>query len=95
MNNKAYGTVNVVNVVIQAIFTVLIQAGLFTLIAWLIVKFLGAPECVYRPFILFGVLSGLFTMVRFIISAMQSLERLEAQGKEVEGAPFKEDGQSD
>ena len=79
----------------QAIFTLLIQAGIFTLAAWLIVAFLGAPEWVYIPFILFGVLSGLLTMVRFIISAMQSLERLETQGKEVEGAALKEDGQND
>ena len=43
------------------------------------VKYLSAPEWIYVPLILLGVFSGLYSMVRFILGAMKSLDRLEEQ----------------
>ena len=81
---KAYSAFYVINIVLQSIFTLLFQIGVCTLIAWLAVSQFGAPEWLYIPLVLFGVFTGLFTMIRFIIASMQALERLENQ-KEGEG----------
>ena len=76
---KAYSAVYVINIVLQSIFSLLFQVGACTLVAWLAVSKLDAPEWVYVPAVLFGVFTGIFTMIRFVISSMQALERLEKQ----------------
>ena len=76
---KAYSTAYVISIVFQSIFTLLFQIGICTLLAWLAVSRLHAPEWVYIPAVLFGVFTGILTMVRFIITAMNSLERLEKE----------------
>ena len=76
---KAYSTVYVVNIIIEAIFSLLFQIGICTGLAWLLVNKLSAPEWVYIPAILFGVFTGIAGMIRFILRAMNSLERLEKE----------------
>ena len=77
--NEAYGAVYVINIVSQAIFTLLWNIGLALLIGWIAVSKLGAPEWTYVPLIIVGVLTGLFAMVKFILAAMRSLDRLEEE----------------
>ena len=79
---KAYGTVYVINVVFQAIFSLIFQIGLCVLLAYLAVSKLSFPEWVYIPFVLFGTATGLITMIRFILTSMASLERLEKQNEQ-------------
>ena len=78
---EAYGAFYVINIVAQAIFTLLWNIGLALLISWFTVSKLGAPEWIYVPLILIGVFTGLFSMVRFILAAMKSLDRLEEEGR--------------
>ncbi len=79
MSKRAISVIYVVNIVAQAIFTLLWQIGLGLLAAWAAVKYLSAPTWIYAPLVLLGVLTGFWSMIRFILSAMSSLERLEAQ----------------
>ena len=79
--NKTYSAFYVINVVFQAIFTLLWQIGTALAIGWIFVEKLNAPKWLYVPLILVGVGSGLVSMVRFILAAMRSLERLEEQGR--------------
>ena len=74
-----YSSFYVINIVFQSIFTLLWQIGLALAVGWFFTGFVGAPEWVYVPLILLGVGTGLVSMVRFIISAMNALERLEEQ----------------
>ena len=76
---QAYSTFYVINIVFQAIFTLLWQIATALIIGWLLVEKVGAPKWAYVPLILVGVLTGLVSMVRFILAAMRSLERLEEQ----------------
>ena len=73
---QAYSTFYVVNIVFQSIFTLLWQIALGLFVGWLSVEKLGAPDWLYVPIILIGVVTGLVSMVRFILAAMRSLERL-------------------
>ena len=74
-----YSTFYVINIVFQSIFTLLWQIGAAVLIGWIFVSYLGAPPWIYAPLIVAGAISGLVSMVRFILSAMKALERIEEQ----------------
>lgn len=76
---QAYSTFYVINIVFQAIFTLLWQIAAALAVGWLFVEKLGAARWTYVPLIIAGVITGLVSMVRFILAAMKSLERIEAQ----------------
>ena len=77
--NEAYGALYVINIVSQAIFTLLWNIGIALFIGWVAVSKLGAPGWTYVPLILIGVFTGLYAMVKFILAAMRSLDRLEEE----------------
>ena len=79
MYKRTVSALYVVNIAFQAIFNLVCQIGLCILLSFLTVKYLSAPEWIYVPLILLGVFSGLYSMVRFILGAMKSLDRLEEQ----------------
>ena len=72
-----YSSFYVINIVFQSIFTLLWHIGLGLLVGWIFVRFVGAGGWIYVPLILAGVFTGLFSMVRFILAAMNALERIE------------------
>ena len=76
---QAYSTFYVINIVFQAIFTLLWQIAAALAVGWLFVEKFGAARWTYVPLILAGVITGLVSMVRFILAAMKSLERIESQ----------------
>ena len=81
MYREAISALHVVNIVFQAIFNLLWQIALMLLLAFLSVKYLSWPEWVYAPFVVFGALTGIYSMIKFILSASRSLESLEKQHK--------------
>ncbi|MBR5449067.1 MAG: AtpZ/AtpI family protein [Clostridia bacterium] len=81
MYKKAISALHVVNIVSQSIFTLLWQIALGVGIGYVAVTYWSAPKWVYIPLILAGVLTGIVSMVRFLLAAMNSLDRLEAQHK--------------
>ena len=74
---ERYSSFYVINIVFQSIFTLLWHIGLGLLVGWIFVRFVGAESWIYVPLILAGVFTGLFSMVRFILAAMNALERIE------------------
>ncbi|MBR2972545.1 MAG: hypothetical protein IKC61_06435 [Clostridia bacterium] len=89
---EGYSTFYVINIVFQSIFTLLWQIGVSVLLGWVFVSFVGAPEWIYVPLILLGVGSGLVSMVRFILTAMRSLERLEEERRAKKRSKDKQNG---
>ncbi len=79
MYGKAFTALQLINIVVHSIFTLLWQIGLSILIGWLCVEKWSAPSWLYVPLILLGVASGLIGMVRFILSASASVERIERE----------------
>lgn len=76
---EGYSAFYVINVVFQSIFTLAWQIAAAVFVGWLFVGYVGAPRWIYVPLILAGVASGLVSMVRFILAAMSSLDRIEGQ----------------
>jgi hypothetical protein len=79
MHNKLFSFLYAINIVSQAIFSLLVPVGLMILAAWLMVDRVGAPKFVYAIAIVLGFLIGLYSMVRFVMTATANLERLENQ----------------
>lgn len=71
------------NIIVQSIFSLLCPVGLLTLLAWFLSTKRGyVGEWIYAPLILFGVAAGLYSMFRFITSAMAQVRALEAAAEE-------------
>lgn len=78
---NTYNAVYVINIVFQAIFTLLWQIGLAVFIGWVTVDRLGAPEWLYVVFITLGAITGFISMIKFILKAMRSLDSIEKERK--------------
>ena len=89
---EGYSTFYVINIVFQSIFTLLWQIATALLVGWIFVSFVGAPPWIYVPLILLGVASGLISMVRFILAAMKSLERIEEERRRKRKTEEKKNG---
>ena len=81
MYKKAVSAIYVINIAFQSIFTLGWQIALGFGIGYVAVNYFSAPGWIYVPLILFGVITGFISMVRFLLSAMKSLDSLEAQHK--------------
>ena len=81
MRSKLFSVLYAMNIIMQSLFDLAAPAALLFLISWLLVKRVGAPEWIYAIAIPLGILIGLYSMVRFILSATAALSRLEEQNK--------------
>ncbi len=79
MYGKFVSALYALNIILQAIITLLSPAALMFGLAWLLIAKCGAPEWLYAVLIPIGVLAGLISMVRFVIGASEGLERLEKE----------------
>ena len=79
MHRKFFNAAYVFNVVIQAIFSLVSPALVGFGVAWLIVTRLNAGEWVYAVLIVLGIISGFIGMIRFVLSAMAGISRLEGE----------------
>lgn len=75
----ALNFVYVINIIMQALFTLAFSIGAFFGLAYLSVNVLGGPTWLYVVFIIIGTLTGFVSMIRFVITAMQGYERLEKE----------------
>lgn len=79
MYKKLVSALYVLNIVSQAIFTLLIPIGLGVLISYLLTRFASAPSWIWAVLVVLGAMSGLYSMIKFILSAMAGLDRLEKE----------------
>ena len=79
MNKGFISALYVLNIISQAIFTLLTPVGILFFAAWLLVSKLSLPSWIYAVFIPIGVIFGMVVMVRFVLSASENLERLEKE----------------
>lgn len=90
MSKKGYvrfvNSLYALNIAFQAIFSLAAPIGIGVLVSYLLVKFASAPEWIYAPLILLGAFSGLVSMVKFVITATDGLQRLENEQNSKEKA---------
>lgn len=81
MQNKFFSLMYGINIVSQAVFSLITPALIMFGVGWLFVSRVGAPEWIYAILIPIGVITGFISMVKFVIRASTSLERLEKQNR--------------
>ena len=79
VHKKLFSALYVINIVAEALFTLILPGAIFAGIGWLSVTYLSAPEWIYAPAIVIGLLLGFYMMIKFVLTAMAGLERLEAE----------------
>lgn len=85
MKNKAFGFMYSLNIIAQAIFSLVTPTALLFGVGWLLVSRAGAPTWIYAILLPLGILTGLVSMVKGVISATSALERLEKQDENEKG----------
>ena len=79
MYKKLVSALYVLNIVFQAFYTLALPIGIGALISFLLTKYTSIGGWIWAVLIILGVMTGLVSMVRFILSSMAALERLENQ----------------
>ena len=69
------------NIILQAFWSLLFPIGGGVLLGWLLVEKCGMGSYLFVILILLGVFVGMISMIRFLISALTGLERLEKEQK--------------
>ena len=69
----------VINIVLQAMISLISPIAVMFFFAWLLVTRLAVGSWIYVVFIMIGVFSGLYSMVVFILGAMRTLDAIEKQ----------------
>lgn len=70
------------NIVFQGFYTLALPIGIGALASYLLVKFANAPGWIWAVLLILGAFCGLFSMIKYLISAMNNLERLEKERDE-------------
>ena len=67
------------NIILQSFWSLLFPIGVGVLVGWLLTEKCGMGNYVFVILILLGVFVGLISMIRFLLSALAGLERLEKE----------------
>lgn len=70
------------HILLQSLFSLLTPVLLFGAVAWLLCAKCGVGEWLYAVVIPIGVILGLISMVKFILTTSRTLEHLEAEAAE-------------
>lgn len=77
--NSYMNAMQALNIIIQSFFNLLTPIGLSLLVSWLLVEKAGMAAWIYAVLIILGVIVGFYSMIRFLLSSLAALERLEKQ----------------
>lgn len=69
----------VMNILFQAIFTLASPIGVGVLVSYLLTEYASAPGWIWAVLLIVGVFLGLYSMVKFILTAMNNLDKLEKE----------------
>ena len=67
------------NIILQAFWSLLFPIGGGVLLGWFLTEKCGMGSYLFVILILLGVFVGMISMIRFLISALTGLERLEKE----------------
>ena len=82
MYKRFINAMYVLNILFQAIFDLLMPIGLGALCAFLLTKHTEIGGWIWAVLLVLGAFTGLYSMIRFILSAMAGLQRLEKEQNE-------------
>lgn len=79
MHKKLYKALEMLNLLSQTIYVLLLPVGIGALISFVLTKYLSCPSFIWAILITLGVLIGLYSMVKYILSATENIKKVEMQ----------------
>ena len=89
MHHKILNAFKLLNMLFQGFYTLALPIGVGAVASFLLTKYASAPSFIWAIFLTLGVFIGLYSMIRFILSSLDSMSRLEKQ-REIDLAEKKE-----
>ena len=84
MHKKIISALELLNILFQSFYTLALPIGIGALISFLLTKFLSAPSYVWAIFLILGVFVGLYSMIKYILTATAGIDRRDRQTKQME-----------
>ena len=84
MYKKFISAFQMLNILLQSIYSLGLPIGVGALGSFLLVKYAHAPKWIWAVLLVIGTFAGLFSMVKYILSATKNIERIEKQRRESE-----------
>ena len=81
MYKKIIGAMHALNILFQAIYSLGLPIGIGALISYLLTKNGIAESWIWAILLTVGTLMGLYSMVKYLLSAIKNLERLEKENE--------------
>lgn len=81
MHKKLFTALSMLNLLFQAIYTLALPIGIGALAAFLLTEYASAPSWIWAILLTLGTLMGLYSMVKYILTATAGMDRLESQQK--------------
>lgn len=79
MYRKLINAFQMLNILLQGIYSLAFPVGVGALASFLLTKYASAPKWIWAILLTLGTFVGLFSMVKFILSATANLERIEKE----------------
>ena len=79
MHKKILNALELLNMLFQALYTLALPIGIGALASFLLTKYANAPSFVWAILLTLGVFIGLYSMIKFILTAIKNMEKLEKQ----------------
>jgi uncharacterized membrane protein YcjF (UPF0283 family) len=79
MYKKWISATYAVNIILQSFLSLLMPVGFALLVSFLATDRWGAPGWIYAPLVSVATILGFISMIRFILTSMRALERLEEE----------------
>ena len=84
MYKKFISAFQMLNILLQSIYSLGFPIGVGALTSFLLVKYAHAPQWIWAILLVVGTFAGLYSMVKYVLSAIKNIELIERQRKEAE-----------
>lgn len=86
MYKKFISAFQMLNILMQSLYSLAFPIAIAALISFLLTKYASAPKWIWVILLLLGTFTGLYSMVKYILSATKGLERMKEENAHAEEA---------
>lgn len=79
MHKKIFSALELLNILFQAFYTLAMPIGIGALAAFLLTKYALFPSWIWAVLLILGVFIGLYTMIKYILTATGGIDRRNKQ----------------
>lgn len=81
MHKKIFNALELLNILFQAFYTLALPIGIGALASFLLTKYASAPSWIWAVLLIVGVFIGLYSMIKYILTATSGMDKRNKQIK--------------